>query len=507
MAEQNPECFEVYITRKGPVLVSGTNRVAILHSVIDRSEYNCRAVELCSVTADTKLPKSSIFSTLEDLVKKSVLKYGSVSGKKGYELDSYRILSSTSPHPEYADFTKDIIENVPENYGMHRMEFDYMATAALTWGLDVSPLLKTMGYDFGKYLLKIYPNREEALDRAFKWLKDASGTTASITSRLPLSVDVTYGLKSVSGELAKVMSAFVLSAISAIMENGYNVLIDRIEVDGNKAKGLFTISADIIDRDIVPLGFKYDDDAAIDFMIYVSSSGAFRCVDNPLGLAILEAMPPNTPMSSAEITRSLKIPEKKPQSSVLFYLEKMIAVGLVVETEVLGKRKFTKQAGDLYVWNPMTLLEPYDDEEDCRESLADPLTSFSHILSAIIRRLASLRIATGPVIGRLADALAKHFCDMSEKKTIESIMSLVMDKATWFKFSDTSVTSFVPFTFVRKVDKDMDDMLMEAQVIFDTKFFKTIIREITGVEYGAQCDVYSSDDSRGYKLTYHLQSR
>ena len=64
MAEQNHECFEVYITRKGPVLVSGPNRVAILHSVIGRSESNTKAVELCSVTADTKLPKSSISARL-----------------------------------------------------------------------------------------------------------------------------------------------------------------------------------------------------------------------------------------------------------------------------------------------------------------------------------------------------------------------------------------------------------------------------------------------------------
>ena len=507
MAEQNHECFEVYITRKGPVLVSGPNRVAILHSVIGRSESNTKAVELCSVTADTKLPKSSIFSTLEDLVKKNVLRYGSVCGKKGYELDSYRIISSAEPHPEYSNFGKELVKNSPEGYTMDRMELDYMATAALTYGMDISPLMKTIGYDFGKYIKRLFPDTDEALERLFEWYRRHGSAEVRITSRLPLSVEVDYALRSVGGDLAKTFSCLVLQSVAAIVEDGYNAIIERIEVKDNHVTGTFRSDASVNDRDLVPSDFGYDEDASNDFMIYITPLGAFRCVDNPLGLAILDAMKNDVPMSSAEITKSLKVGERKPQSSVLFYLEKMIDIGLVKETEILGKRKFVKVAGNLYSWNLDRITEPYDPFEHFHESFDDPSSANGHILSAMARRLGSLRIAINPIIGRLGESLAREFCSLSERKTIESILSVVMDRANWFRFSETSVTSFVPFTFVRKLDPDVDDIFMDTQMVFDTTFFKTIIKEITGVEYGSECTMYNSGESRGYKLVYQLRSR
>ena len=507
MAERNHECFEVYITRKGPVLVSGSNRVAILHSVIDRSESNTKAVELCSVTADTKLPKSSIFSTLEDLVRKNVLKYGTVSGKKGYDLDSYRIISNAEPHPQYSNFGKEIVTNSPEGYTMDRMELDYMTTAALTYGMDISPLMKTIGYDFGKYIKHLFPDTEEALEKLFGWYREHGAAEVRITSRLPLSVEVDYSLKSVGGDLARTFSCMVLSSVAAIIEDGYNAIIERIDVNGNHVTGTFRLDASVNDRDLVPSDFRYDDDASNDFMIYISPLGAFRCVDNPLGLAILDAMKNDVPMSSAEITKSLNIGERKPQSSVLFYLEKMIDIGLVKEVDILGKRKFVKIAGNLYSWNLDRITEPYDLFEHYHESFDDPSSANGHVLSAMIRRLGSLRIAVNPIIGRLGESLAREFCGLSEKKTIESILSVVMDRAKWFRFAETSVTSFVPFTFVRKLNADVDDILMDTQMVFDTMFFKAIIKEITGVEYGSECTMYNSGESRGYKLVYQLRSR
>ena len=507
MEKQSRECFEVYITRKGPVLISGPNRVAVLHSVIGRSDSNTKAVELCNVTADTGLPKSSIFSTLEDLVKKRVLRYGTVAGKKGYELDSYRIISSADPHPEYADFGKEVLANAPENYTMDRMELDYMATAALTYGMDISPLMKTVGYDFGKYILRCYPDRDTALEKLFDWYCRLETAKVRVISMLPLSVEIEYTFKSVTGELARMFSCLILSSVASIVEDGYNAIIDRIEVDANRAIGTFRFDKSAKDRDLVPMDFEYEEDAGTDFMIFISPGGAFRCVDNPLGLAILEAMQLGVPMSSADITRSLKIDEKKPQSSVLFYLEKMISVGLIEEMDVIGKRKFVKTAGDLYTWSLDDLLVPYDPFVRCHETFDDPASANGNILSTMIRRLGSLRIAIGPIIGRLSRSLAKEFCNMAEKKTIESILSTVMDRAHWFRFSETSVTSFVPFTFVRKLRPDVDEIILNTQMVFDTMFFKTIIREITGVEYGSECTPYNTGDSRGYKLVYQLQNR
>ena len=36
---------------------------------------------------------------------------------------------------------------------------------------------------------------------------------------------------------------------------------------------------------------------------------------------------------------------------------------------------------------------------------------------------------------------------------------------------------------------------------------RTVIKEITGVEYGSECTMYNSGESRGYKLVYQLRSR
>ena len=507
VSDQPPERFEVYITRKGPALVSGANRVAILRSVVERSDLNSRAVELCSVTADTKLPKSSIFSTLEDLVKKDVLKYGTVGGKKGYELNSYRIISSTDPVHIYQNYPKDIIDNSPKGYSFYRMLFDHLAAASLGHGIDIGPMMKTLGYDFGKYVRDETLSTKESFEKIKEWVAAIDAGTVELVSRLPLCIEIEFSLPSVSGELARVFSYFVLSAISAVLSEDGTLIIDKVEVDGRKVTGTFVSSPIESDRDIIPSSFNYDDDANADFMLYISSSGVFRGIDNPLGLAILKTMPDNVPMSSAEITKALSTIEKKPQSSVLFYLEKMIDLGLVDDITILGKRKFVKRAGDLYNWSANNAMLQYEPVEHSRESLDHPSTAFGHILSASIRRLGSLRIAIEPVIGRLASALARQFVVMSEKKTIESIMTTIMDKGEWFKFSDTSVTSFVPFTFVRKLPPNTDTLLFNSQLVFDTLFFKTIIHEITGVEYNSQFSEYNSGDNKGYKLIFQLQSR
>ncbi len=503
-----PECFEVYITRKGPVLVSGTNRVEILHSVSGRAMQDGKDVELCYVTADTKLPKSSIFSTLEDLVKKGVLKYGNVSGKKGYELDSYRILGTIEPLVHYNDYSKYFMSRNMDDYDLYRLNFDYIVAASLAYGLDITPIMKTLGNDFGKYLMKRFEDRDEALKNLIGWYDRVNAADITVTSRLPVTVDVAFRSGSLTGELAKLFSMFVLYSVSAVINGGSDEAIESVTIEGNKVTGTFNHNDAMKDIDLIPADFAYDKDADADFMIYITSFGNFRSVDSHLGLVILEAMPSGVPMSSADITKALKTEDKKPQSSVLFYLEKMISVGIVEDVKIMGKRKFVKRGGDLYNWTKdANSLMTYVPDDYCQSSFENPSTSYGHILSALIKRLINLRIVVESAIGRLARSLAQQFCDMSEKKTIESIMNIVMDKGRWLNMSVTSITSFVPFTFVRKLGAETDEILMRTQLLFDTEFFKTIIREITGVEYASECTQYSSGDNIGYKLTFNFRTR
>ena len=508
MNGQSPECFEVYITRKGPVLVSGSNRVDILRSVTGRTMQDGKAVELCYVTADTKLPKSSIFSTLEDLVKKGILRYGTVSGKKGYELDSYRILGTMEPQERYDNFSKRFTSKELMGYDLYRMNFDYLVAASLAYGLDISPIMKTLGNDFGKYILKQSGDADKALKALIEWYDKVDAADVTVTSRLPVTIEISFRSDSLTDELAKVFSMFVLYSVSAALNGGRGTAIESTEIDGSKVTGRFGHSDSVRDFDLIPSDFEYDEDADADFMIYITSFGTFRSVDSRLGMAILDVMPSGVPMSSADITKALKPEDKKPQSSVLFYLEKMIAAGIVEDVRVMNKRKFVKRGGDLYNWSrDPDLSKMYLPDDYCRNSFENPSTAYGHILSALIKRLINLRIVMESAIGRLARSLAQQYCDMSEKKTIESIMNTVMDKGRWLNLSVTSITSFVPFTFVRKLGPETDEILLRTQVLFDTEFFRTVIREITGVEYASECTPYTSGDNRGYKLTFNFKSR
>ena len=504
MAERAVDPFEIFITRKGPALISGVNRVAIIRSVISNSEYNSKVVELCNITADTKLPKSSVFSALEDMVSKGVLKYATVSGKKGYAIDSYRILRTIEPQLQYAEFADDIVENAPAGYGFNRLMYDYVATAALTHGMDLTPIAKTIGNDFGRIIVKRQPDREAAM----RLLIDSYGSMGianiSIVSRLPLTIVVEFHLESITGELARIMAAFVLSSFAYILSEETPLRIGSYSVEGGKVTGTFVERLTKDDFEIIPYDFKYDDDADTDFMMYISKTGAYRSIENPLGLAIMDVMSSTVPMSSAEITKALDQSVRKPQSSVLFYLEKMIDMGLVSEMEVKGKRRFIKCAINLYNWFSVDGFN-YDSNKVWEGRLDIENSVFDYILTASITRMVTLNMSLEPVIRYIAASVADAFCRIANSKTIEAVMSMISTKSSMLSLSDTSITSFMPFSFVRRIGQDTNCVIARTMLVFDSEFYRTIIANVTGINYNIVCKEHSIGNSKGYKLQFTQQ--
>ena len=504
MAERAADPFEIFITRKGPALISGANRVSIIRSVISNSEYNSRVVELCNITADTKLPKSSVFSALEDMVAKGVLRYASVSGKKGYAIDSYRLLRTTEPVTTYKDFAMDIIVNAPEGYSFNRLLFDYFTTSSLAHGMDITPILKTVGYDFGRKLAGSHPDRNEALDFMIKSYRDLGIADIEVVSRLPLTLEIGFRLKSITGEFAKLLSAFILSSFAYVFSEETALRIGAVEAKDSKVTGTLVERLTEDDFEIVPYDFKYDDDADTEFMMYISKTGAYRSIENPLGLAIMDVMSSSVPMSSSEITKALDQPVRKPQSSVLFYLEKMIDMGLVTEMEVKGKRRFLKCATNLYDWFSKEGLQ-YESNDVLADGFTSEASVFGDILTYSIVRLVTLCMSVEPVIKYIASAVADAFCEISDGKTIESVMSSISAKGSMFSLSDTSITSFMPFTFVRRVGSDINCVLARVMLIFDSEFYRTVIAKVTGTNYNVLCKEHTIGDSKGYKLQFTQQ--
>ena len=504
MAERAAEPFEIFITRKGPALISGNNRVEIIRSVISNSEYNSRVVELCNITADTKLPKSSVFSALEDMVSKGILKYSTKSGKKGYKIDSFRILRTIEPQERYTDFATDIVHNAPEGYSFNRMMFEYVATASLAHGMDVTPVIKTVGYDFGRKLTENHPDMQEALDALIKLYEDTGIAKTTIVSRLPLTVEIEFHLKSITGELARIMSTFILSSMAYLFSKETPLRIGDVTEKDNKVTGTFMERLSKDDFEIIPFDFKYDDDVDTDFMMYISKSGAYRSIENPLGLAIMDVISPTVPMSSAEITKALDPSVRKPQSSVLFYLEKMIDMGLVTEMEIKGKRRFVKCAINVYDWFSPEGFS-YEKNKVAIGFDGNESVMFGNILTYCSIRLASLNMSVGPVIRYIASAIAKALCEISGSRTIESVMSNIAARGSMLSSADTSITSFMPFTFVRRVRQDTNCVLARVQLVFDSEFYRTIIANVTGTNYNVVCKEHNIGDSKGYKLQFTQQ--
>lgn len=505
MLEKDAEPFEIFITRKGPALISGVNRVAIIQSVIRSVETGSKVVELCNITADTKLPKSSVFSALEDMVEKNVLKYDTIGSKKGYSIDSYRILRSIEPQRQYNDFAKDIVANAPECYTFYRMMFEYVATAALVHGMDLTPIVKTVGYDYGKKVFSEHSEKEETLNRVISLYKEKGVATIDIVSKLPLTVSIEFSLKSVTGELARLLSTFILSSLSSAFSDECPLKIGSISVDGAKVKGTLVETSTQDDFEIIPSGFRYDDDVAVDFMMYISKSGVYRSIENPLGLAIMDVISTTVPMSSAEITKALDESVRKPQSSVLFYLEKMIDMGLVNEVEIKGKRRFIRCAFNLYDWSTVEDKYRYDPARQPLDLSGDEGPVFASILTASILRLYTLYMSIEPVVKYIASSLSNAFCEISDSKTIEAVMTKIADKGYMLNSQDTSVTSFVPFTFVRKVPNELNNVLFNLLRVFDSEFYRTIIVNITGTNYSVACKEHTIGDSKGYKISLSQQ--
>ena len=504
MAEKAAEPFEIFITRKGPALITGANRVEIIRSVISNSEYNSKVVELCNITADTKLPKSSVFSALEDMVSKGILKYSPVSGKKGYAIDSFRILRSVEPQGQYSDFAKDIVANVPEEYSFYRMMFEYVVTASLVHGMDITPVLKTVGYDFGRKLTDLHPDRKEALEAAIKLYNDMGVAVIEVVSRLPLTVEIDFHLKSVTGKLASLLSAFILSSFAYIFSGDTPLRIADVTESDGKITGRFAERLSENDFEIIPYDFQDDEGVDTDFMMYISKSGAYRSIENPLGLAIMDVMSSTVPMSSAEITKALDQSVRKPQSSVLFYLEKMIDMGLVTEMDIKGKRRFVKCATNLYDWFSPDGFH-YNDNKVHMAFTGNESVMFGNILTSCVTRLLSLNMSLEPVIKYIASSIANAICDTSDKKTIESVMSSISKRGSMLSSADTSITSFMPFTFVRKIGADTNCVLARVQLAFDSEFYHTIIINVTGTNYNVVCKEHNIGDSKGYKIQFTQQ--
>ena len=505
VAEREAEPFEIFITRKGPALISGVNRVAIIQSVIRNIESGPHVVELCSITSDTKLPKSSVFSALEDMVAKNVLKYDSLNGKKGYSIDSYRILRTIDLQAQYSDFARDIVVNAPEGYTFNRMMFEYVATAALAHGMDMTPIVKTVGYDFGRKMLKDYTDKEEALKALISFYEEMDVATINIVSRLPLTVDISFTLRSVTGELARQLSTFMLSSLTFAFSDECPIKIDKVDVDGSRVRGTFVECAKMDDFEIVPYDFRYDPGVKVDFMMYISKSGVYRSIENPLGLAIMDVMSTVTPMSSAEVTKALDPSVRKPQSSVLFYLEKMIDMGLVNEMEIKGKRRFIKCAINLYDWSTGAENCRYDPVSQPLDRNSGEGPAFGCILTSSILRLVTLNMSIEPVVRFIASSIANAFCDASDSKTIEAVMNKIAGKGHMLFLLDTSVTSFVPFTFVRRIPDDVNNVLARLFLVFDSEFYSTVLSRITGTNYNVQCKEHPIGNSKGYKLIFTQQ--
>jgi hypothetical protein len=182
----------------------------------------------------------------------------------------------------------------------------------------------------------------------------------------------------------------------------------------------------------------------------------------------------------------------------------MIDMGLVTEIEVKGKRRFIRCAINLYNWFSLDGFR-YDSNKVWDGVLDVETAVFDYILTNSITRLVTLNMSTEPVIRYIAASIANAFCKIASGKTIEAVMSTITTKGDMLSLSDTSITSFMPFSFVRRIGQDINCVIARIMLVFDSEFYRTVIANVTGTNYNIVCKEHSIGDSKGYKLQFTQQ--
>lgn len=499
------ERFEIFITKKGPVLVTGDSRIEIVNSLLRHYDYGRTMIELCNITSDTALPKSSVFNTLEGLVENGILKRTERNGKKGYAFDSYRILGSRTFTEDQLSSINETVSNIMRTTPFPRMIIQYIAALSFLYRLDLVPVMKTTGHDFGVWICANSDSLDEALVLIRKCYSTLNVAQIDIKSEPLSKIVVTFDNPYVKDEMARVLGTFIVSSICSVF-NGYcedSCVIYDYNVIGTALTADLIKCNDGYDIEIIPSDFSFDNDANNNFMMFISSDGTMRSVSNPLGLAVLKVMKPGKPISSSEITASLAGDNKKPQSSVLFYLDKMTKTGLVTTAMVDGKKKYVRLASELFDWD--SSMEPvYDSDRIPSNLLLNEGEAFMELLVGFIRRLESLKIVTSQVTATLAKLVAYDALANSDAKSIETAIDRIKEYSGWFSFSSLNIISFSPFVIVRQYDESISTEMKTSILSFDSSFFKTILSNVTGADYEFDYEDFSIGDRKGYKLTYRI---
>lgn len=503
MSTETAEEFEIYITENGPRLIKEAGRIEILHIIDRQSEHRFKAVELCSIMCLTEQPKSSVFSSLKSMVKSGILKVDLVDGKKGYLINGYRLVGSVKADESLHGFARKTVDDNSELSSLSLLLLRCLGSFTLSHGIDLSPLFRSIGHDVGKWILSDSGSTKEAMDKLLDLYKNSGLVEVSLVSSLPPMVETRFMNPCLSDTHAQLISTLTAESLAAILgaEIGCEFTIDSQKT----GEGLSIISRlrnytanEFID--LIPSKYTYSNDAASEFIVHITKDMNVGLITSHLSRAILDIMPANIPLSSAEITKKLGESIVKPQSSVLFHLEKMIDAGIVDSVNINGKRKFIKSSSDLFSWNADFNM-PYEIDSDVRHVLSHPDELIDYLLCIMVKRLGSLCINIEPVIAYIGKKIASDLCDSVSVKNIETVVGRLTD-ARWFGRSNVNATSFFPFTIIRKFDKKSNEITEYLFNVFDLAFFSEILAKLGGCEYAADSTRIENDMIYGYSITY-----
>lgn len=504
MSDSKLEKFEVFVTRKGPTLVSGENRIAIVESLLKLSDHNRRPVELCNITAETKQPKSSTFNALEAMVESGILRYAGTYGKKGYLFDSYRIIGNI----ELSEKEKEALRNTKDDIKFiapfSRMYTNYIGSLSFLYSIDILPIMKTTGHDFGNWISSNSDSPGDALENIKRWFSDTDIANITFEDGTKPVVKVEFKKGTIRCEMARVMGGFIISAVAAaIKKPGYSdYLIDEISTKDTTAIGILRFGDLYEDIDLISPDFKFDEDADDDFTLFVSKDSTMKSVLNPAGLSVLNAMVRGKPMSSSEITNLISMDGTRPQSSTLFYLEKLVAAGLVTETKINNKRKFVKVANMLFTWQNNMGKNMYDPNVISGYSYGNADKVFEQFVVAFVRRLSGLGILLQPISSNLAHILADDVCEKVGNAPIETVMDCLHNYPGWSNFSELNVVSLRPFVIVRLYDSSTDPVFADIIKEFDTTFFEIVLNRTVGLPHTVRTSPFNMSGKNGYKLSF-----